>query len=290
MDIVCLTLVAAAVLMYCADLARASCAVALDGDTETVARIELALAAFPDDPTACVALRVICDRRRGEITVELQDELGRSAHRSFASPDGAAAFLISWSRRPLAFDAAALARSTDPPPAEPPPDPLGGEFRFTYLRAVGGEQAATSATAAVVRRDGIWRYGGDLRLVAAPARYDDMLPVLWVASDVEATAGIELGWLDRVRLRGELAGGAGYATLLALSSSSAPSSRTVGVHAGLRASVASRLASAIWLEAGIGWDPVQAYSRRRDPDPLGEPPPDPFGHPLRLEVGLQWAP
>jgi hypothetical protein len=272
--------IVAAVLAVLDDIAFASCALVLGGDAETVARIEAALSAFPDDPTACVAVRAMCDRTGGEITLELQDEIGRSAHRTFASPDGAAAFLISWSRRPL-LDLAPIEIATDPPL-----DPLRGEFHFVYLPPLGGSQASVTTMAAVVRHSGLWRYGGDLRLRGAPMR-DDTTAIVWIATDAELTVGLEHTWDDRLLARGELVGGASYATVVSLAD--VPGASTMAVHAGLRATGAARLTSSIWLEAALGLD-VQAGQTHEEVRPFDMAPANPFLHPLRLEIGLLWAP
>ena len=82
-------------------VAHASCAIDLEGDPDVIARIHDPLLAFGDDAVACVDVRVLCSRDVDDIVVDLRDQLGRSVQRRFVTPEGAAAFLISWSRRPL---------------------------------------------------------------------------------------------------------------------------------------------------------------------------------------------
>lgn len=109
----------AAVLCGAASAARAACAVQLDGDPEVIAPVRRAIEGFGDDDATCVDVRALCSRDAADIVIDLRDELGRSVQRRFTTPEGAAAFLISWSRRPLPQTGTGL-EPVAPPMAAPP--------------------------------------------------------------------------------------------------------------------------------------------------------------------------
>src|SRR3954463_14534320 len=81
--------------------ASAGCPIDVTGDPVIAHRIVDELALFVDDASPCLSLRAAGSAGNGGLTVELHDELGGTALRTFDSPAGAAAFLVSWSRRPL---------------------------------------------------------------------------------------------------------------------------------------------------------------------------------------------
>jgi len=128
-------LLIAVVLCSAPSAARASCAIDLEGDPDVIARIHAPLLAFGDDSVTCVDVRVLCSRDVDDIVLDLRDQLGRSVQRRFLTPDGAAAFLISWSRRPLPHAGTGLEPSAPPttvaapmsnadaPPRPAPPPP-----------------------------------------------------------------------------------------------------------------------------------------------------------------------
>lgn len=270
MDLVCLLLIVSAVLMLRAGQARASCALTLDGDADTVSRIRTSLAAFSDN-TACVALRVHCALASGAIVLDLQDELGRSAHRTFASPDGAAAFLISWSRRPVLDARAPLVATARPSSGAAPATASGAAPAIASGAAPRPAGRPNDVRAAPASTEGEPR-------IARAATLDD---------DVETSAGIELGWVDRVRLRSELIAGGDYATAVARSRSTSLGGQLAAVHAGARTTVTSR-ASAVWVEGGASWDAAQLAKLHQDTAPFERVPADPFRNTMRLETTLPW--
>ncbi len=99
--------------------AHASCAMAIDGDPDAVTDIEAALYSFGQDEVPCVAVRVLCSRDADQFVVDLHDQLGRAVQRRFSTAAGAAAFVISWSRRPLPQDGTQLTQLAPAAPAPP---------------------------------------------------------------------------------------------------------------------------------------------------------------------------
>lgn len=110
----------AVVLCGATSVARAACEVRLDGDPEVIAPVRQAIDGFGDDGATCVDLRALCSRDDAAIVVDLQDQLGRSVQRRFTTPEGAAAFLVSWSRRSLPQTGTGLEPSDPLPRAAPP--------------------------------------------------------------------------------------------------------------------------------------------------------------------------
>jgi hypothetical protein len=111
----------AVVLCGAASAAGAACALQLDGDPEVVSPVREAVDAFRDDGATCVDVHALCSRDDAAIVVDLRDQLGRSVQRRFTTPEGAAAFLISWSRRALPQSGTGL-EPDRPPPHIPAPD------------------------------------------------------------------------------------------------------------------------------------------------------------------------
>jgi len=138
----------AVVLCGAASVARASCALQLDGDPEVVGAVRDAVDAFREDGVACVDVRALCSRDDAAIVVDLRDQLGRSVQRRFTTPDGAAAFLISWSRRPLPQSGTGLEPSGPPRRAATPPGatPPGATPPSTMPRALAPPSATPPAT------------------------------------------------------------------------------------------------------------------------------------------------
>lgn len=94
--------------------ARAGCPITVRGSAEVARAVSAELQAFPADDLPCVPLVVRCVAGPEGIDIELRDTLGGIAQRSFATPGGVAAFLLSWSRRPVAGPPGAA-------PVVPPP-------------------------------------------------------------------------------------------------------------------------------------------------------------------------
>jgi hypothetical protein len=168
--------VAAAALCATPHRAEAGCAITLDGDAEVVDRVRAELRRFGDGEPPCVALWVQCRQNGNQLEVDLRDELGRSSLHLFASAAGAAAFLVSWSRRPLPERGPSAPAASAPPgliaPRSPPsevaaPDSQDGvwhpEISLDYIAATGTRHQWGTLTVAVMKSSGIWRYGGDVR-------------------------------------------------------------------------------------------------------------------------------
>ena len=208
-------LLIAVVLCSAPSAARASCAIDLEGDPDVIARIHDPLLAFGDDSVTCVDVRVLCSRDVDDIVLDLRDQLGRSVQRRFLTPDGAAAFLISWSRRPLPHAGTGLEPSAPPTttpavtnadtprPAPPPPrvaaaaPPLpvraevpddvnlasqrgvGTEIRTAYIAAPFGAPSldglAGVVEGAALLRHGALRYGANVRAITASVSQDHFL-------------------------------------------------------------------------------------------------------------------
>lgn len=131
------------------------CPIELRGDPEVAAQIVAELDAFPDDGSPCVALAIACSARDGALVLALQDAIGGEAQRTFASAAGAAAFLISWSRRPVIVDntdsapATAVVATSAAPSAAPA---AGWRVELGLGMAITGHNE-TSALQVVVARD-----------------------------------------------------------------------------------------------------------------------------------------
>jgi len=298
-----------------ADRAEASCRVVIDG--EAAAALRSSLDAFGDDGGLCLSLRVtIVQGDNGAFVVELHDELGRVARREFATADGAAAFVASWSRRPLPDHANPVAPPRPPPPAppkrvaaatrpppvivyrapphianedpSPPIRPLSLEVHLDYAFAKAIPYAVSPAID-VVRRDGYLRYGGELRLIGADTGIDqfDAAPgASYFASMVDVELVGTLGVIaqsSRLSARAELL--AGTAAVFGVERPSGNDVlQTAGLRAGSRAAVALRLVGALWIQGGAGWDLlVQPGSQHG----LGDNHPVTAAH---AEIGVMWEP
>ena len=207
LHVVAPTTVALALCWCAARTAHASCAMAIDGDPDAVTDIEAALYSFGQDEVPCVAVRVLCSRDANQFVVDLHDQLGRSVQRRFLTAAGAAAFVISWSRRPLPQDGTGLTLLAPPAPAAPPtlarplappPPDVPRSARVAALAPAAGAEVAARAPGSplgladpggrhgelhaayvpvagngfivegtLVRHRGIWQYGGAVRTVAS---------------------------------------------------------------------------------------------------------------------------
>ena len=208
----------------CARDARASCAIALEGDAAVVERVRSELRGFDDDAAACVALWVQCRQSGDQLEIDVHDELGRSALHLFASADGAAAFLVSWSRRPVGAgpggspstaagpgvdpgatpDAIARYAPGDTAPRSAPepasPDGWHAEFGLDYLATSALHIHWGAATAALMMHKGIWRYGADV-VGMTGGRIGNF------AAEAEARFGVEFPLSPRIAAAAGVVGG-----------------------------------------------------------------------------------
>ena len=219
-----LGLALAMAMALCARDARASCAIALEGDAAVVERVRSELRGFDDDAAACVALWVQCRQSGDQLEIDVHDELGRSALHLFASADGAAAFLVSWSRRPVdagpGGSPSTAAGPGDDPGATPDaiaryapgdtaprsqlapasPDGWHAELGLDYLATSALHIHWGAATAALMMHAGIWRYGADV-VGMTGGRIGNF------AAETEARFGVEFPLSRRISAAAAVVGG-----------------------------------------------------------------------------------
>jgi hypothetical protein len=278
--------IAIAALLCVPDPARASCAIQLDGDIEAVAWISAELSTFAGGDTACLQLWVRCHRRADHLELELQDELGRTTRRIFASPEGAAAFLVSWSRRPLPelIGAPALA----PRPGRAAGSAWHPEIELAYVRSVDSKYPNWGAVAAsLLKRRSIWRYGGSLHVIAGPPRSvlnkSDYFG--YVATEAAGVLAAVRQVLDRWTLRGELAVGGSVISLV--TRAGAPRYQAMGLRGAVRAELGWQLRSELALVLALGNDIMRQIDYRREASPLGD---RAYIHELHVDLGVRWTP
>ena len=279
----------------CALVGRAgACPINLDGDADVIERVRAELGDFHDDG-ACVAVWARCRSTGGQLEIDLHDELGRSSLHLFMSADGAAAFLISWSRRPLADPQPDRAPGGPPggppglvaagpaPASASPPAPLDRpwhpEIGLAYVAASGDHGPWGTTTVEVRKNTGIWRYGGGGRLIAGTSG-------LMLVAGVEAAAGVQLALLPTVTVLGELFVGdetivrdAGYSGELDYGAQ--------GPRAGVRAAMDWQFGGPLRLELEWGYDAVQSYDPQSMSDVMrlrG------LAVPSHISLGFRWQP
>jgi len=315
----------AVVLFGAPSAARASCAIELEGDPDVIARIHDPLLAFGDDSVTCVDVRVLCSRDVDDIVLDLRDQLGRSVQRRFVTPDGAAAFLISWSRRPLPHagtglepsappiavsNAAAPPRPAPPPPrvatAAPPPSMqaeapddaslpslrgLAPEVRTAYIAAPFGSPSldglAGVVEVAALFQHGAWRYGANARAITASVSQDHFLQE---ASRVEWVGlDVEGVFGSRWRINRILLGGevfvGGGATIVG-SQQGMVDAPSLGLRGGARIAIASHVLSRMWVEGRLAWDGLRQLGQTAEQDTVLRP--DRYLGDVHLEIGLLW--
>jgi len=178
------TLCIAVVVAICALVGRAhaSCAISLEGDPALIEQLRAELALFGDDGAPCLTLWIQVQQTSDHVEIDLHDDLGRSTMRLFSSPGGAAAFIISWSRRPLIAVATAgppPAARPDAPPglvAAPPPASAGPresgvrvELAVGYRSAAGSHPHWVVSDLSALWQASIWHYGATLHTITGPA-------------------------------------------------------------------------------------------------------------------------
>ncbi|HEX3760488.1 MAG TPA: hypothetical protein VHW23_17350 [Kofleriaceae bacterium] len=260
--------------------AEASCPIALDGDAAVVDRVRAELGSFGDSAPPCVALWVQCRQNGAQLEIDLHDELGRSSLHLFASADGAAAFLVSWSRRPLVdLDASAPPGLVVPRPPRPLPDPVATtdardqvwhlEISLDYIAATGISSQWGTLSAAVMKRSQIWRYGGDVRALTGTFLGN-------LTMEADAVFGVETALAPRVAASAELVVGD---AVLARGSEDifGPDYGTDGLRAGLRGGVVWQMYDPIGLELQWGYDVLRS--------PLGG-----LARLSHIALGLRWLP
>jgi hypothetical protein len=268
--------------------ADASCTVALEGDATIVERIRTEINDFADDLAPCLALWVQCRRNIGQLEIELHDELGRWSVRSFDTEGGAAAFIVSWSRRPLAPASASidrraalaagppgtLALSSPPSPSTVNDQPWHPELRTAFVAATGDFVSWATIAASMVQRTGRWRYGFTARGIARPVHW---------SADVEASFGRVQPLPGGLTVVGELVVGT---TFIAENVPANTGYGARGSRAGLRARVGWPMTASLALEASVGLDytsqeilEIDGFQTHNELHYFGQ-----------LDVGLRWMP
>jgi hypothetical protein len=260
--------------------AQADCPITLDGDAEVIDRVRAELGRFADGSAPCVALWVQCRQNGTELEIDLHDELGRSSLHLFMSASGAAAFLISWSRRPLPEhgpDAPpGLVEPRLPPsPAAMPSQDLGWhpEFSLAYVGASGSHTPWGTITAAAMKDARIWRYGGGGRVITG-----DIGAVLTIG--VEAALGVQTALMPRVTAAAELFAGDGV-VVRNNSVGGETNYGDAGLRGGIRARIVWRFTDSLGFELHWGYDVVQSPPYAQNPgwQTLGN-----------VGLGLRWLP
>lgn len=276
--------------------ARADCGVTLEGDPEVLAAIRIELAGFPDQPgDECVAVEVTCRAVDGRVALALRDELGRSQLRVFASPAGAAAFVISWSRRPRvplgplgpleAGHERALPEAKVVGDLRPETDRGGWrpevEFGLVLVpRQYMDMKRFIVLQPSLIRRRGPWRYGVSLRALSNRESSD----YWYLAVEALGTVGVERSWRHAIYARGELT--AGPAVLGATVSGPPLEYVGAGVVAGGRAVLGARFGP-FAFELGAGFHAIEPVGPVGSADPFGEN--TSFTH-THLDAGIRWVP
>jgi hypothetical protein len=253
--------VVAATLCATAVRAQASCPIALDGDGAAVDDVRAALRPFGEGEPPCVALWVRCRRTGTQLEIDLHDELGRSSLHLFASAGGAAAFLISWSRRPLPVHGPDAPPGLDEPRLRPSPAATPAaiapsdrdwhaETSVACAFSTGLHTPWGTATTLVMKDAGMWRYGGGgLVIVGSSGRS--------VSVGIEAAVGVQANLRPRLTLVGEVFVGD---AILARSVGFAAESDygAAGLRAGIRAGLAWQFTGAFGVGLEWGYDLVQS--------------------------------
>lgn len=268
-----------AVAALCAPVARAhaSCSITLDGDAEVVDRVRAELGEFADGG-ACVAVWARCRQTGDQVEVDLHDELGRSSLHLFMSADGAAAFLVSWSRRPLPDRApGAPPRLVEPrSSATPAPAPQDGRWRpeisVAYVAANGDHPTWETATAEIRKVAGFWRYGGGARVIAGSDGGT-------ITVEVEAALGVQIALSPRVTAIGELFAGDGVVALSPRAGSEATYGDG-GTRVGVRAGIVWQFSDPFGLELQWGYDVTNSWY----------PAPSAWARPSHIGLGVRWLP
>lgn len=274
--------------------AHASCPITLDGDADAVAWVRGELAAFAvSDDGNCLALRVVCRARDGALELELHDELGRSVVRQFASPEGAASFLVSWSRRPLvpvpvvAAAVAATPARVEHAAVSPARRRRWPEVGLAYVGVPGEISPHWGAlTVALSNRDTGWRYGAAVRgLVGGRYAIDTGLSHhrAVVAGEAEAMVGFGHALDTKLVFRGELAAGA--SVIAAVARPLGLEYRGSGVRGSARALLLAKPTAALAFEIGAGVETLYLLDEWDIGAENGSMLFAPYGH-----VGIRWTP
>jgi hypothetical protein len=287
----CVVLVATGALVVHARTAVADCAVELDGDPAVTAPIRIELGGYGSASGSCIAVHAACRGDGGEVQIELRDELGRTSQRWFASAGGAAAFIVSWSRRPLAgaapgMDIGAGPGATAPSAAPMTPTPTRDkpwhpEVDLGYVNSSNMISGWAFAGAAVMRQSGIWRYGVTLRGIT------EVSDLSYLAIEGLAVIGVTSPIMPRWSLGLDVAAGG---TLARAGEQAQGDYGAKGPRVAVRASLGWQLIPPIELQLALGFDVMH----RSQAVPIG--PTDQLMHYedtmgfAHLDVAMRWLP
>jgi len=272
--------------------AQAACPVRIDGDPDVAAQITAELAQFPDDSSPCVALHVTCTASAGGLTIDLSDELGGAAIRTFESAGGAAAFMISWSRRPMSASGLGVTAAPSAVLAATPAAPVGLPWTRWTSQPWHGELAASAVlssgdsgiwqlmTASLLRQIAWFRFGAALRMITSVSQG-------WT-SHVEVTVGATQHLSPELGVRLELVGSR---SLFQLRDDSYQGIfwNVMAVRAGARATLAWSIWPALAIELSGGYEGVRAVKGDYGTDEerlFGSGILRGFGH---VNLGLRWT-
>ncbi len=249
-----------------AHAAPRKCAIAVDGDsTASQVRQELLAFAGPGNEP-CIPLQVTCALQEQQVVVTFTDDLGRYVERRFDSPAGAAAFLISWSRRPIAEEH----RRPDAPSAARWQPAAGYALLWGSGMRQGGDMLSFSITRHDTGRQPHRYFGVGLRY-QREIEGGDLSLIYGVARNSRRA-------LQRLEFRAGL-GAAEYPTADAY-----VSKELTGFSTGLRGALGIELVEDINLELSAGVDLLissQSSPSSSLPETLG------YLHPLFFHLGTQ---
>lgn len=270
----------------------AACPIDLVGEPAITAAVAGELASFGDDSGPCLALRVECAAADGGLTVDLRDELDGRARRTFESPAGAAAFLVSWSRRPLVGAppqvASPIAVAATRAPARLEASSAGWSPTFALAGTGTPDALGGSLTASAAYRAGAWaaQLGGRLASSYTRYVYDQLGGGLLMFLGIQAEASLRrtLAVQDAGSVAVELA--TGGTAIVRITQSGEPALDSLGPHSAARFILAWRLQRALAIELAFAVDAMwQTQGRERSP--IGHDDIIAFPH---IDLGLRWEP
>lgn len=276
-----------------------ACPIELAGDPAATNAIAGELAAFGNDAGPCLALEVQCRIVDGAIAIDLRDELDGRATRTFESPAGAAAFLISWSRRPLAVGERAVAPQAPPPTPPTATPPTATPPRDTTWRnelALAGILTTTNRIGAVqglrTRTANGREFGVGVRALVGEERndYEDtegnehFAGTTYLGLQALALYGFTTAPTAWSRVHGHVEGGA---TFLSQLDQSQISMSGAGPHLGVHVGAALQIGDELELELGLGVDLLLQRTLDVARNPLGPSNVYGFGH---LHAIFRWLP
>lgn len=259
----------AASLVTSASAAPDQCPISVDGDAVAAqVRDELHGFAGPGGEH-CMPLTVACTQEQEQVVVDFTDEFGRHVERRFESPAGAAAFLISWSRRPVLAELAA--------PKQPATAARWQPAAGFALVNLNGDRALTAISLSLTRHDinrDPNRYLGVGFRYAWTDGFEDAVDLLLV-----------YGWVhNSPKYLRRLEAIAGFGAMTVPSSQDFLTETLSGLRTGVRAAIGTNLVEDVAIELGVGVDMLVAANNEftsSSPEALG------LELPILTHVGVQ---